>query len=290
MAKEDFKKINDRKMAQLKAILDVIDGSVSKEEVLLFFEKVVKIVRDVEASLVADITQKTENSLRQIEKAENDSQKRLEKVEDNTKKAVGKLDRESRLSFASLKRRAIEQVSAIFIRNNINSRFEDVLVKSESAMQEAEERLTLVLSGVPDFPEVLAELKTQIPELLTPEEQRDNLESLEGDERLDKSAIKGLDEELKKIRKSGGARGPFGVRRIYRPMVDRFADETDGAKKAFVLSKEPLETDTITVSGSDWPFELDPTVDFLVAGKTLTLQSTVDAPTAGATLVVKYYS
>lgn len=78
-------------------------------------------------------------------------------------------------------------------------------------------------------------------------------------------------------------------RYTYKPMLDRFTDNTDGATKTFTLSKAPKETETMEVSGTDFPIILDPTVDFTVSGRTLTLTDAVPAPTTGATLICKYY-
>src|SRR3990167_8242712 len=115
------------------------------------------------------------------------------------------------------------------------------------------------------------------------------LENLEGDERLDKKAIKGLEDEIKQLRKEIGTKSSGGVRRVYQPKLDRFKDNCNGSNKTFYLSREPLATDTIEVSGTDFPIILDPTVDFTVSGKTLTLASATPAPNSGATLICKYY-
>lgn len=114
------------------------------------------------------------------------------------------------------------------------------------------------------------------------------LETLDGDDRLDKSAIKGLDEEFKRIEKIKSASG--GVRRVYQPYRDKFTSQTDGVTKTFYLSREPLQTNTIMVFGTDFPIILDPDTDFTVAGKALTLTSAVPAPSAGSTLIVIFFA
>lgn len=104
-----------------------------------------------------------------------------------------------------------------------------------------------------------------------------------GDDRMkiDASHIKNLPVSM------GSSRN---VRTIYQPYIDRFSDQTDGATKTFTLRKAPLKSDTIEVFGTDFPIILDPTVDFTVAGKTLTLSDSIPAPSQGATLIVKYYA
>lgn len=112
---------------------------------------------------------------------------------------------------------------------------------------------------------------------------RDSLELLQGEERLDKSAIKGLDEEFsrleKKISTSGGGAS--------RGMVIRRHDLTsqcDGATKSFTL---PIKTvDVIGVFGTQFPLNFSPTNDWTFIGGTLTLGDSVSAPESGQTLWV----
>lgn len=54
----------------------------------------------------------------------------------------------------------------------------------------------------------------------TPEEIRDKLESLEGDERIDASAIKGLDDKISEGVKAGGSAVPFQP--VHFPRHDTF--------------------------------------------------------------------
>ena len=78
-------------------------------------------------------------------------------------------------------------------------------------------------------------------------------------------------------------------RYVHTPMVDRLTAFTDGSTKTFTLSKAPKSVSTMEVFGTDFPIILDPTVDFTVSGKTLTLTDQVSAPSSGATLIAKYF-
>lgn len=132
----------------------------------------------------------------------------------------------------------------------------------------------------------LSEIEAKIPtinELTTADEVQD----------LIQEELEELRAELKRIEsKPILARQGFlgGFRRVYQPYLDRFSDETNGSTKTFYLSREPLKTDTIKVWGTDFPIILDPTTDFTVSGKTLTLTSAVPAPSSGATLIVEYFA
>ncbi len=99
-----------------------------------------------------------------------------------------------------------------------------------------------------------------------------------------KKELNTLKESIITTRTSGG------TRRVFQPYVERFTHQTNGSKKVFYLKRAPLKTDTIEVSGTDFPIILDPTVDFTVQDKTLTLSDNIPAPSSGATLIIKYYA
>lgn len=125
----------------------------------------------------------------------------------------------------------------------------------------------------------------------SPIEIVEKLESLEGDERLDKKAVKGLEEELTSIRTSISSipRGG-GSRRVFQPYVDDLSASCDGANKTFYLSRAPLKAEATLVWGTDFPVILRPTIDFTVANKVLTLTSSVPAPSSGASLMVLVFA
>lgn len=125
--------------------------------------------------------------------------------------------------------------------------------------------------------------------LIEAETLRDKLEELEGDNRLDKKAIKGL-EILDEGRLDSFVRGRIPTPRYApRPFEDDLSGDTDGSNKTFTLTKAPDSDYPIDLRGSDFPYALRKTVDFTVAGKTLTLTSAVDAPSNGATLIISYF-
>mgnify|MGYP001563209865 CR=1 FL=1 len=105
----------------------------------------------------------------------------------------------------------------------------------------------------------------------TSEQIRDKLETLEGNERLDKSAIKGLDEEFKKIgepkyRFFGGTRSP---------RYEKFSFSGNGSTTQFTLPDEPAGKGLAIwcYYQGQW---LQPTVHFTIAGKKLTTTFTAD--------------
>lgn len=127
------------------------------------------------------------------------------------------------------------------------------------------------------------------------EEHRDELESLEGDERLDKSAIKGLDEEFERIEGiavkhtafvggSGGGQGG-GIVKAYD-----LSDQLDGSTKTFTM---PVFWRIISVHSSSFPRAFRETTDYTadasVPNITFTSEIPADSTLAtGQTLIVVY--
>jgi hypothetical protein len=126
-------------------------------------------------------------------------------------------------------------------------------------------------------------LESEIPKY--GEAIRDSLELLQGDDRLDKSAIKGLDEELASIKtRSTGSAALIGD----RLKVDDLTEQCDGSTKEFYLTREPRDTNRVMVWGTQFPIILRPNIDFTIERKLLTLTSEVSAPETGQTLIVQY--
>lgn len=149
-----------------------------------------------------------------------------------------------------------------------------------------EDRITeRVLSNIklPDAKEIILD---------GPDEIRNKLELLEGDERLSIDAIKDLREELAKLRRNGGT--------IYVPsggasggkIVKSYdlSDSLDGATATFSL---PAFYRVISVHLSSFPNVLRPTTDYTTDGQamTITFTSEINPATslaAGQTCVIVY--
>lgn len=119
----------------------------------------------------------------------------------------------------------------------------------------------------------------------TAEQVRDKLSSLIGDDRLDSSAIKGLDEKIAKMR---GNSTTFAVSRGQVKVYD-LSDQLDGVTTTFSL---PAFWLVIDAKLSSVPV-LRPTVDYTVDGTNMqiTFTSQVDASTSlsnGQSLIVIY--
>lgn len=130
----------------------------------------------------------------------------------------------------------------------------------------------------------------EIPEL-SGESIVDKINSLptEEDKQINKEHIKGLEDWLKKIEERfsnipRGGRGGTGNSVQYHDI----SSELNGSTKAFTI---PKHRRVLLVSGTSSPTVFRPTVDYTVAGKTLTFTDAIDAPTtlsSGQTITVLY--
>lgn len=174
-----------------------------------------------------------------------------------------------------------------------------MMAKMEEEMEAEMEKIKEDMPSMPDLSDIHSQLKEisdrKIPKIEDIENNlpklgekiRDGLELLQDENRLDKSAIKGLDEELLAIRSL--PRGGGASRRVFQPYRDNFSSLTDGSTKIFYLSRAPM-SEVVFVYGTDFPRIYNPATDFTIANKVLTLTDAVVAPSQGATLLVEYFS
>lgn len=133
----------------------------------------------------------------------------------------------------------------------------------------------------------ITQITKEVESKLLPDDLRNKLETLDGDNRLDESAIKGLDEKFKELRKLINSRfmgrnvSP-GARMV---QVADLSSQCNGVTKTFTV---PLHTFIISLQGTEFPQIYRPNVDFTTANTILTLGSGVSAPATGQTLVFLY--
>ena len=253
------------------------------EEIMTVLERDVPSTFEV-AELVATIIQFVREVKESLEKQAIDNKKELNNfVNRLTEQEVIKISE----TLDNLEKKA-EKV--------VNSIKEKTALHLDSITRNLYKELKKLEDSIPakaDFTEIYGKIKEVESKIVSPQEVtgEEIVEKINSSEELiDKERIKALEDEIKQLRKEVSTKSSGGVRRVYQPKLDRFKDDCDGSNKTFYLSREPLATDTIEVSGTDFPIILDPTVDFTVSGKTLTLQSSVPAPSSGATLICKYYA
>ena len=235
-------------------ILDLLQDSLTKKEVLKLAEALVRQIVQLEKKLVERTDRMSE-----------ESQKEMRVWIADARKMVEKLTKEHAMGMDHMREKVSKLMNG---RDGANGE------KGEDGYSPTDEELAaLIAKVIPQVPEVTAQAI------------RDKLESLEGDERTDKSAIKGLEEEIAKLRseissiprgRGGGGRGKsFVLKRV------NLTSQLDGSTRAFTMPQDTV--DIIGVFGTQFPQQFN-TTDWTFSGRTLTLSDGVSPPAAGQTL------
>ena len=177
--------ITDKNLTKLNKLFSLMDeDSLTKEDFLKSFQNVVNLVLRVEKSLTA----KHSKNIDDINKLFDSLEKKLA---DSTDSKVSKTIKELKDVYS----KALKEQDAgmSFMRDKLK----------EYAKQKAK-----------DDEKLKNELLAQIPEIKetimdTPEAMRDKLESLRKDERIDISAIRGIEDEIKKMRDEKAGTGMY---------------------------------------------------------------------------------
>lgn len=167
----------------------------------------------------------------------------------------------------------------------IDMKLEDLEIPGAYDDKEVWDTLSNLQNGLEEANKLIEKL----PELETAEEIRNKLEELEGDERLDKSAIKGLKEDFERLEKqivssSGG--GALGGRDIIKTYD--LSSQLDGATKTFNIPANYLILD---VRSSSFPYAFRYGVDWTNTNTTITFTSEITASgtlATGQTLYIIY--
>lgn len=141
--------------------------------------------------------------------------------------------------------------------------------------------LGIQLDDLPRLEALIREIEAKIPPELLGEDFRNGLEALQDDDRLDKSAIKGLDEiekdisELKKRPTGGGGGGGITGRDLFKD-ID-LSSQLDGITTTFNI---PVVWNIISVDLSSFPYgSLRKGVDYTFTPTSITFTSQIDPAT-----------
>lgn len=183
------------KLVKLQSVLELLNKDVpSTREVAEIISKVILAVKEARVSMEGQM----EGNKRELAGVISESVKRL--------------DKEMRSVEASL------EGKLQLLKKNIK---DETGVGLDKLAQEIYQELRKVKDSIPsetDLSEVfrqIEEVKNKPEKVISSEEVRDRLELLEGEERLDLKAIRGVDETLEGLRKeistksAGGAQGAF---------------------------------------------------------------------------------
>jgi len=171
------------------------------------------------------------------------------------------------------------------LRNELTARITAAERAAKATLTDARaytDRTAAQIRGEIPEPADLSEMETRlrsaesIRDLVTADNLRNMLELLDGDDRLDASAIKGIDELVKELVPAGSYTGPLGPtgRDIF--MDIDLSGQLDGATKTFNI---PAVWNIISVHLSSFPHALRKNVDFTYTPTTITFTDQIDAAT-----------
>lgn len=247
----------EKKLKKLESLLQMIDESLTREEFVKSFEAVVEFVKQI----------RTENERRILKIAQSTDQA-LEKLEESFQKLGQKYDSK----FEDFTNDAKQELTL------------DIETLKNEVHAETENRISKI--KIPDQAEIETNLAKKIPTSkdlwreVSSENLRDKLELLKGEDRLDKAAIRGLEEELKTIAKNVGAKRSVSIGGFRKPQYSKFSFTGDGVTTSFKLVAEPAG-DGLAIwayYNSAW---LQPDIHFTVAGMNF---NTTFIPADGTTI------
>jgi len=139
-----------------------------------------------------------------------------------------------------------------------------------------------------DFTLRLEELKKTFPtiEIETAGTIREKLESLKGNDRIDKSSIRGLEEELKKLEASNGRSGILGVARRVFFQQKNISGTINSSNVTFTFEgKNPQQFSERVFLNY---IEQNPLTDYTIAGNTITYTTAPDTSLSGLPHIIRY--
>jgi len=246
----------EKNIAKLEQLLKVIDEGITKEEFVKAFENVVNLVLKIEKrnTEAVDLLEKTYSNL--LEKIKNDHTS----------------------SLSDLKK----QVDNVFVGKQL----ERILAEHKDKMGAVDSKIMSVKDGKKgekgDKGDKGDRGRDGSPD--NAGQIRDKLEILKEDDRLDKNAVKGL-EDYEEVVKSSKQKQIFSIGGGSRNAVE-FTDlssQLNGVLKTFYVPKRRF----IALFGTQFPVIYRPDIDYTGSGTgTLTLTSEVSAPASGQTLIL----
>ena len=244
---------NEKKMKRLEELLDSFDaGAVSPEELIQAIEAVMAIIDQNGRTLVDKIVE--------IKAATDDDvtglRSELTKTRDNLQTVINQVKDNLDTSVSSVKKALLSEIKRV-------------------------EALIPVLPPETDLSDVFGEIESQkqslanLSVLIAGENIRNALESLQGDDRLDKSAIKGFDEEVGKSTSKYMKDGIGLVVRQIRAGTNITIDDTN--QEYPIVSSTGGSGSGHTIEDEGTPLTARTKLNFVGAGVTVTDDAGDDA-------------
>lgn len=161
--------IQAEKLKKLQEILKQVDSGLTREEFTVAFKKLMEVLAEIKKNLEQKIDSKTQGA-----------KEKLEELQDECKEMILKIEKDNQSTLPNLKKWVLERIGDLYIRSRINEKIAELDEALANIKDGVEGPIGPVgPQGAPGSPD-------------TPEEVRDKLELLDGDERLDRTAIRGI--------------------------------------------------------------------------------------------------
>ena len=265
------------KQQKLKDLLSLVNDGLSKSEFVKAFKTVLEQITTLEKKLIEKIDAKQQQSDTSIA----DGLASLEPLKQQFRQAIQEVKAASETTFTAVKQRAFESINALFAKMRLNEKFNSMM---DEMMAEHGKKMAEMDSKVATIPSK-EEFQAMIPEEITPVQVRDNLETLKGNERLDASAIKGLDKMEESIRASIPPRVQTPAK-AYKIHLADVSSQCDGVNKTFYTGGTHFGI--VSVCGTQFPLIYRPLIDYTETATGFTLTAAVSAPDTGQTLVAQF--
>ena len=237
---------------KLEVLLKLLDEVPSKEEFVKSFEALVGLITRVQQSL--------------IKKIDDGLSSAIDSLKNDYSSVMNKLRKDHVSAMSEMKRETDNKIK------EVNRKLSEIRDGEDGKDADEEKIIGEVLKKIPK------------PKEETPQEVRNKLESLKGEDRLDKENIRGLEDEINALRVaiSSIPRGRgMGRAKIQITRRVSLTDQVDGNTRSFTLP--PDTVDVLMLQGSQLPATAD-SADWTLRGNTLTLADSVATPVAGQTL------
>lgn len=255
----------DTNLARLEKMIALVDGSLTKDEFVTAFEEVMKLVL-------------------RIEKRNADA---VDLIEQTWGKMYGKMQNDHSMTLSEMK----AGVNELFVGEQLRKIREDLTAKIDTKLAEVkdgktpskEELKALIVPLIPPPKKA----KDGSPD--TPAQIRDKLETLKDEDRLDASAIKGLEDRLKRIENRptrGGGTSAIGVRQAFKYIAhtEQPTGVIDGANLTYTVKNEIFWIAGFTLNGE----QVAQLPNFTVSGRTITFATALPAVYSGKDFECKY--
>jgi hypothetical protein len=255
--------LDQTRIKKLQELLKLTSEGLTREEFASAFKAAMDLILKVEKKQDDKFSQSLDDLKKQIENIANQKEKDISGLRDDL---INRVDKSIQAQKSNL----------------------DLMWEKVNGVEDGKDA-----DSVQIVQDVLAQIK--LPEyketvLDSPEQLRDKLELLKGNERLDKSAIKGLDELIKELEgkiskggRIGGGGFNYGALTIHQTFDETPVNSGDNIN--FTIAIAPNPTNSLRLYRNGQRLKIGASNDYTVSGHTITL---LTAFSAGEILTADY--